>query len=200
MSRLDAANSFCEPEHGGTHLDAPVHFSERGRTADQIPLRQLVANAVVIDVPAQPARDPDYRVSADDVRRFEAAHGRIPPGSIVLLRTGWGKRWPDRKSYFGDDAPGDAAHLHFPSYGKEAAEMLVLERKVGAIGVDTPSIDYGPSRDFIVHRITAAAEVPGLENLAALDELPETGALIVALPMKIGGGSGAPLRIVALVP
>ena len=195
-----AANSFCEPEHGGTHLDAPIHFSEQGRTADQIPVRQLVASAVVIDVSAQAARDADYRLTPDDVRRFEAAHGRIPEGTVVLLRTGWGKRWPDRKSYFGDDTPNDASRLHFPSYGKEAAELLVRERKVGALGLDTPSIDYGASKDFIVHRIAAAAQVLGFENLAGLDQLPATGAWVVALPMKIGGGSGAPLRIVALVP
>ena len=195
-----AANTFCAPEHGGTHLDAPFHFAEGGRTADAVPLRQLMAAAVVIDVSAQAARDPDYRVSAEDVRHWETAHGRIPEGAIVLLRTGWGKRWPDRKRYFGDDTPGDALHLHFPSYGKEAAELLVKERKAGALGVDTPSIDHGPSRDFIVHRIAAGAGVPGLENLAALEELPETGAWVVALPMKIANGSGAPLRIVALVP
>ena len=195
-----SANTFCAPEHGGTHLDAPVHFSEKGRSVDRLPVRQLVAGAVVIDVSAQAARDPDYRLTADDVRRWEAAHGRIPEGAIVLLRTGWGKRWPDRKSYFGDDTMGDASHLHFPSYGKEAAGLLVNERKVAAIGVDTPSIDHGPSKDFVVHRIAAAAEVPGLENLAGLEDVPETGAWIVALPMKIGGGSGAPARVIALVP
>jgi D-alanyl-D-alanine dipeptidase/kynurenine formamidase len=195
-----ASNTICTPEHGGTHLDAPIHFFERGRTADAIPVRQLVAGGVVIDVSAQAARDPDYRLTADDVRKWESAHGRIPEGAIVLLRTGWGKRWPDRKSYFGSDAPGDAQHLHFPSYGKEAAEILVRERRVGALGVDTPSIDYGPSKDFIVHRIAAEAAVPGLENIAALEALPETGAWVVALPMKIAGGSGGPLRIVAIVP
>jgi D-alanyl-D-alanine dipeptidase/kynurenine formamidase len=195
-----AANTFCAPEHGGTHLDAPVHFAEAGRTADAVPVRQLVAGAVVIDVAEQAARDPDYRLTAEDVRRWESAHGRIPEGAIALLRTGWSKRWPDRKAYFGDDAPGDAQHLHFPSYGKESAELLVRERKVGALGVDTPSIDHGPSHDFIVHRIAAEAGVPGLENVAGLEELPATGAWIVALPMKIGQGSGGPLRIVALLP
>jgi len=195
-----AANSFCAPEHGGTHLDAPIHFFEHGQTADTVPLRRLVAGAVVIDVSSQAARDPDYRVSPEDVQHWEAAHGRIPGGSIVLLRTGWGKRWPDRKSYFGDATPGDALHLHFPSYGKEAAELLVQDRKVGALGVDTPSIDHGPSRDFIVHRIAAAAGVPGLENLASLEDIPETGAWIVALPMKIAHGSGAPVRVVAVLP
>ncbi len=123
--------SFCTPEHGGTHLDAPIHFAKDGRTADQIPVRQLIAPAVVIDVSKKAERDPDYRASVEDVRAFEKAHGTIVPGTIVLLRTGWGKRWPDRKRYLGDDTPGDASRLHFPSYGKEAAELLVRDRRVG---------------------------------------------------------------------
>lgn len=135
-----------------------------------------------------------------DLKEWEAGHGLVPKGAIVLLRTGWSARWPDRKAYFGDDTPGDASKLHFPSFGREAAELLVKERQVGALGVDTPSIDYGPSKDFIVHQIAAAAQVPGLENLANLSDLPETGAWVVALPMKIGGGSGGPVRVVALVP
>jgi kynurenine formamidase len=195
-----AANTFCAPEHGGTHLDAPVHFAEGGATADRIPLRQLLAPAVVLDVSARAAADADYRLTLADVAAFEAAHGRIPAGAIVLLRTGWSARWPDRKRYFGDDRPGDAANLHFPSYGAEAATLLVGERRVGALGVDTASIDYGPTRDFPVHRLSAAAGVPGLENLTALERLPATGAWVLALPMKIGSGSGGPLRAVALVP
>ncbi len=191
--------AFCTPEHGGTHLDAPIHFSRTGRTIDQVPLRQLIAPAVVLDVSKKAEADADYRLTADDVRAFEMKHGRIAPGTIVLVRTGWGKRWPDRKRYLGDDTPGDASHLHFPSYGKDAAELLVRERKVGALGLDTASIDYGPSTDFAVHRIALGAQVPGLENLANLEEVPETGAWIIALPMKIGGGSGGPLRIVAVV-
>jgi kynurenine formamidase len=194
-----SAYSFCAPEHGGTHLDAPVHFAERGKTADEVPLAQLVAAGVVIDVSAKAAADPDYRLAVADVQAWETRRGRVPAGSIVLLRTGWSARWPDRKRYLGDDTPGDASHLHFPSYGKEAAELLVRERKVAALGVDTASIDHGPSTDFAVHRVVAAANVPGLENLDRLGDLPETGAWIVALPMKIGGGSGGPLRAVGLV-
>jgi kynurenine formamidase len=194
-----AANSFCAPEHGGTHLDAPIHFAEGHPTADQVPVRQLIAPAVVIDVSRQASSDPDYRLTAADVQAWEARNGRIPAGAIVLLRTGWSSRWPDRKRYFGDDKPGDTSNLHFPSYGKEAAELLVRERKVGALGVDTASIDHGPSQDFLVHQVAAAADVPGLENLADLDRLPETGAWILALPMKIAGGSGGPVRVVALL-
>ncbi|MGH7894252.1 MAG: cyclase family protein, partial [Candidatus Binatia bacterium] len=169
-------------------------------TVDEIPADRLVGPAVVIDVRTSAARDPDYRLTPADVLTWEERHGRIAPGMIVLLRTGWGARWPERKRYFGDDTPGRTTALHFPSYGREAATLLVGERHVRAIGVDTASIDYGPSADFPVHQIVSAADVAGLENVAHLEELPETGAWVVALPMKIGGGSGGPLRIVGLVP
>jgi kynurenine formamidase len=195
-----ASNAFCTPEHGGTHLDAPIHFAEGKRTADQIPVEQLIGPAVVIDVSAKAAADPDYRLTAEDVRAWETKHGQIRPDTIVLLRTGWGKRWPDRKRYLGDDKPGDASNLHFPSYGAEAARFLAEQRKVKALGVDTASIDHGPSKDFIVHQIASGANVPGLENVANLEQVPETGAWIIALPMKIAGGSGGPVRVVALVP
>ena len=195
-----SSNAFCTPEHGGTHLDAPIHFAKDGRTADRIPVRELIAPAVVLDVRKKTSADRDYRLTVEDVRGWEARHGAIPAGAIVLLETGWSSRWPDRKTYLGDDTPGDASRLHFPSYGEEAAEYLVRQRKVGALGVDTASIDYGPSQDFPVHRIANGANVAGLENVANLDALPEQGAWAVALPMKIAGGSGGPLRIVALLP
>ena len=195
-----AANAFCTAEHGGTHLDAPIHFAANGRNADEIPLRQLIAPAVVIDISSQAAANSDYRLTAEDIRAWEAAHGRIEAGVIVLLRTGWSGRWPDRKAYFGDDTPGATDKLHFPSYGEDAARVLVAERRVAALGVDTASIDYGQSRDFIVHRIASAANVPGLENIARLDRVPARGAWVFALPMKIARGSGGPVRIVAAVP
>ena len=195
-----SSNTFCTPEHGGTHLDAPIHFSKDGLTADKIPVRQLIAPAAVIDIRKKTAADPDYRLTVADVKEWEGRHGAIAPGAIVLLETGWSTRWPDKKTYLGDDTPGDATKLHFPSYGKEAAEYLVRERKAGALGVDTASIDYGATKDFIVHQIANGANVPGLENIAHLDALPEAGAWVVALPMKIAGGSGGPLRIVALLP
>ncbi len=195
-----ASNAFCTPEHGGTHLDAPIHFGEGKRTADQIPPEQLIGAAVVLDVSARAAADPDYRLTLQDVLAWEEKHGKIPQGAIVLLRTGWGARWPDPKRYLGDDKPGDASNLHFPSYGAEAARALLEQRKVGVLGVDTASIDHGPSKDFIVHQIASAANAPGLENVANLGELPATGAWVIALPMKIARGSGGPVRIVALVP
>jgi kynurenine formamidase len=194
------SNSFCAPEHGGTHLDAPSHFAKDGFTADQIPLSRLVAPGVVLDISRQAAADPDYRLTAADVRSWEKSHGAIPAGAILLLRTGWSARWPDKKRYLGDDTPGETSRLHFPSFGKEAAELLVRDRRVAALAVDTASIDYGPSTDFIVHQIANGANVPGMENVANLEDVPATGSWIVALPMKIAGGSGGPLRIVALLP
>ena len=193
-----SSNAFCAPEHGGTHLDAPIHFSEHSRSADAIPLQQLIAPSAVIDISAK--GDADYRLTAEDVRGWERRNGTIAAGTIVLLRTGWGSRYPDRKRYFGDDTPGATDKLHFPSYGEDAARLLVEQRNVAALGVDTASIDYGQSKDFIVHQIAMGANVPGLENIANLERLPERGAWVIALPMKIRGGSGGPLRLVALVP
>ena len=195
-----SANAFSTPEHGGTHLDAPIHFAENGQTSDQIPVERLIGPAVVIDITSKSSADPDYRLTGEDVLAFERRHGRIRAGSIVLLRTGWSARWPDRKSYLGDDTPGDASRLHFPSFGEDAARLLVEERGVEALGADVASIDYGQSKDFVVHRIAAARNVPGLENLTALEKLPATGSTVIALPMKIEGGSGGPVRVIAILP
>jgi kynurenine formamidase len=194
-----ASNAFCTPEHGGTHLDAPIHFGEGKWTADEIPADRLVGPAVVLDATAQAAADRDYRLTRADVVAWEARHGKVPAGAIVLLRTGWSDRWPNRERYFGSASREDASGLHFPSFGADAAELLI-ERGVVALGVDTASIDHGPSTDFMVHRVTAAANVFGLENLTGLGELPPVGAWVVALPMKIAGGSGGPLRAIALLP
>jgi kynurenine formamidase len=195
-----SANAFSTPEHGGTHLDAPIHFDAKGQTVDQVPLARLMGAAVVIDITTQVASDPDYRLTADDVTAFESEYGAIPPAAIVLLRTGWSDRWPDVKAYLGDDTPGDASNLHFPSFGPDAAAVLVKAREVAVLGVDGASIDYGASTNFMVHRIAASSNVPGLENLTNLDRLPPTGAMVIALPTKIEGGSGGPVRVVALVP
>lgn len=188
------------PEHGGTHLDAPIHFAAGRHTSDQIPLDRLIAPAVVIDVADSAANNRDYQLTVADVEAFEREHGTIPAGSIVLLRTGWSRHWPDAAAYLGDDTPGDASNLHFPSYGVEAARLLVEQRQVAGIGADVASIDYGPSTDFMVHRIAMERNVFGLENLTGLEALPPTGAWVIALPMKIAGGSGGPLRAVAALP
>lgn len=195
-----SAYTFSAPEHGGTHMDAPIHFSESGLTVDRIPLAALIAPAVVIDVSAQAKADRDYRLTAGDIATFESASGRIPAGSIVLLHTGWDARYNDRMAYFGDTTKGRADSLHFPGYGADAARILVDERTVAGLGIDSPSVDYGPSSDFQVHRIGAAKNVFNLENLTGLNKLPATGAYLFALPMKLEGGSGGPVRAVAVVP
>lgn len=195
-----AANLLCTPEHGGTHLDAPIHFAADRWTTDRVPLERLIGPAFVIDVATAAAVDSDYLLTREDVEAWEAAHGEMPNGAIVMLRTGWGERWPDRVAYLGDDTPGDASNLHFPAYGEGAARLLVEERGVAVLGVDTASIDHGPSRDFMVHRIANGENVSGLENVANLDRLPARGAWVIALPIKVAGGSGGPVRIVALVP
>jgi len=196
-----AANNFAAAEHGGTHLDAPVHFGQGKHTTDQIPLAQLMGAAVVIDVSHQTDSTADYRVLPSDIRNWESAHGAIPEGSIVLIRTGWGSRWPDRARYLGTTKTGAAAvpELHFPGLSLDAARELA-RRRVGAVGIDTPSIDYGQSKNYGVHRRLFAGNIPAFENVANVEQLPATGAYVIALPMKIKGGSGGPLRIVALLP
>jgi kynurenine formamidase len=195
-----AANNICLAEHGGTHMDAPLHFARGKRAADEVPIQQLIGPAVVIDVRAQAAQNPDYRLSVADLEAWEQRHGRIPPGAIVIMWSGWGERWPDKKRYLGTDQPGDVANLHFPGFSREAATFLISQREIDAIGVDTPSIDYGQSQDFIVHQIVSDANKPGLENIAHLEKLPPVGATLIALPMKIAKGSGGPVRIVAVLP
>lgn len=197
-----AANNVHTAEHGGTHLDAPIHFAEARQTTDQVPLSRVVGPAVVIDVTAPAGADADYRVTVDDLQQWEGSHGTIAPGSLVLLRTGFSTRWPDAARYLGTAERGaDAvAKLHFPGLHPDAATWLVRTREIGAVGIDTASIDRGQSTQFEAHRVLAAANVPAFENLTKLEALPARGAVVFALPMKVGGGSGAPLRAVALVP
>ncbi|MDA0934268.1 MAG: cyclase family protein [Planctomycetota bacterium] len=195
------SNTIRTSEHGGTHLDAPVHFAKDAHTTDEVPVEQLIGPACVVDVRAACAENRDYQVRVEDLEAFEAAHGRIDAGSIVLLHTGFGAYWPDAERYLGTAERGYEAslELHFPGLSPRAAKWLV-ERGIDAIGIDTPSIDHGPSRMFFAHRELYAANIPALENVAHLDQLPPTGAVIFALPMKIRGGSGGPLRVVAAVP
>jgi kynurenine formamidase len=197
-----AANNFCLAEHGGTHMDAPIHFSEGSQTLEQIPLERLVGAAVVVDVSAAAAADADYQVNVADLEAWEGRHGAIPDGAILLLHTGWGSRWPDKERFLGTALSGPEAvpELHFPGLHPEAARWLVENRRIDALGIDTPSIDYGQSTTFDSHRILYPENIPAFENVAALDRLPATGAYVIALPMKIAGGSGGPLRMVGIIP
>ncbi len=196
-----ASNRLEMPEHGGTHLDAPIHFAEGGLTMDQVPLERLIGPAVRIDLSALCKRDRDYRITVQDVERWESERGRIPDGSIVLLETGFAEFWPSRTDYLGTELRGEdgVRALHFPGLHPDAADWLVRDRRIRAVGIDTASIDYGQSTGFESHVTLLSRNVPVLENLAHLDRLPDRGFDIVALPLKIAGGSGGPVRIVAIL-
>ncbi len=197
-----AANNFRAAEHGGTHIDSPIHFAADRMTVDQIPLEQLISSAVLIDVSERAQANRDYQITVEDFTAWESQHEKIPDKSIVLLRTGYHRFWPDRVRYMGTDKRGQegVAALHFPGLHPDAARWLVANRQINAIGLDTPSIDYGQSKLFESHQILFDKNIPAFENVANLEQLPPKGAMVFALPMKIKGGSGGPLRIVALVP
>ena len=196
-----SAFSFCAAEHGGTHIDAPIHFAEGRKSVDQIALHRLIGPAFVIDVRKHTQSSRDYQIGPGVLAAWEQKHGQLPAGAIVLFRTGFSNYWPDAESYLGTSKRGDegALNLHFPGLHPDAADWLAHERQVASVGIDTASIDYGQSRDFRTHVTLMQANVPAFENLANLDLLPATGAFVVALPIKIKGGSGGPLRIVARI-
>ena len=196
-----AANRFAAAEHGGTHIDAPIHFVEGARTVDLIPLNRLVGDAVVIDVTSSCEENPDYQITVDDLRQWEIDHHRQLTDVIVLLRTGFGRHWGNAERYLGTSQKGAeaVANLHFPGLDPAAARWLVEQRAIKSIGIDTASIDYGQSRLFQSHVTLFQHDVPAMENVANLDRLPTSGATVIAMPMKIAGGSGAPTRILAFV-
>lgn len=196
-----SANKFCAAEHGGTHLDSPIHFYEGGQSVDQIPLENLMGKAIVVDVTEECSANRDHLISVNDLRAWEAKHGMIEEGTIVLLMSGFGKYWPHREEYMGTAERGiDAvAKLSFPGLSPEAAKWLTGQRNIKAVGIDTPSIDYGKSKYFKAHVELASHDVPIFENVANLDKLPAKGFKVIALPIKIANGSGGPARIIALV-
>lgn len=197
-----AANQYCAAEHGGTHVDAPIHFAAGGGTVDRIPLEKLIGAAVVVDVSQKAEANRDHRVTVGDLLEWEKQHGPIPQETVVLLRTGYGRYWPDPAKYLGTAERGAAAvaKLHFPGLDADAARWLVEQRRIKAVGLDTASIDYGQSTLFQSHQFLSRRGIPIFENVAHLETLPATGAWVLALPMKIQGGSGAPLRLVGWVP
>jgi len=184
-------------EHSSTHMDAPAHMGPGMWMIDEVPPERLVCSLIVLDVRDKVHTDDDYLISAADVAAWEAAHGKIPPGAVVIARTGWGERWPDSRTYRNAD---DSGTLHFPAYALEAAEFLVESRKAFGLGIDTLSVDCGGSQDYAVHRFCAMRNVYHLENVANLENVPPGGALAVVAPAKLEGGSGAPVRIFVLVP
>ncbi|MEW6076433.1 MAG: cyclase family protein [Thermodesulfobacteriota bacterium] len=198
-----AANNYGASEHGGTHADAPIHFAENGKTIDQVPLADWIGPAVKIDVGSKCQENRDYLLTVDDIKQWEKQYGRIPDNAWVLMYTGIDTRYyPDRRKVLGTDKSGPEAlpELSFPGFSAETAEYLVRERNIKGIGLDTPSIDYGKSTDFPVHRICCGAGKLGLENIAHLDKLPPTGAMLYVMPMLIRDGTGAPARVFAVLP
>ena len=196
-----SANNFSAAEHGGTHIDAPVHFAEGKLSVDLIPLSDLIAPGVVVDISDKTMKNRDYQVSRSDLKDWETQYGTIPDGVILLLNTGYAEFWSDREKYMGTAERGAEAvsELHFPGLDPKAAQWLVNERNIKAIGLDTPSIDFGQSVLFESHQILFNKNIPAFENVANINKLPATGSFVMALPMKINGGSGGPLRIVAFV-
>lgn len=197
-----ASNRLEMAEHGGTHIDAPIHFSRGGQTLDQVPIERLVGVGVRIDVSAQCALDRDYRITIQDFEQWETTHGRIPNRAIVLVDTGFARFWPSRQDYLGTElrGPEGVKALHFPGVHPEAATWLVRERQIKAIGIDTASIDCGQSTGFETHVALLSRNVPVFENLGDLRDLPGLGFEVIALPMKIAGGTGGPLRVIAVLP
>lgn len=198
-----ASNDYSANEHGGTHADAPVHFYENGRTMEQIPIEEWIGPAVKIDVTKQCARDRDYLLKKKDIINFEKLHGKIPPGAWVIMYTGIGTRhYPDAEKVLGTKMKGPEAvkQLSFPGFSLEAVQFLLQHRDITGIAIDTPSIDYGKSTDFPVHRELCRGDKLAVENIANLDKLPSTGATLYVMPMLIEKGTGAPARIFAILP
>jgi kynurenine formamidase len=189
-----ASGRISMEEHFGTHLDAPSHFAKGGWSVDQIPVERLYRPGIRIDVSAKATGNPDYQVTPADIRDFESAHGRIPEGAIALVATGWDRFWPDRARYMN----ARAGVKHFPGLSVDAVTLLARERRVAGIGIDTPSIDHGPSTTFDAHKVSMALNVFHLENAARLTTLPASGFTVVVAPLAIAGGSGGPTRVFAL--
>jgi kynurenine formamidase len=187
--------AFRMPEHFGTHVDSPAHFLKGRETIDRIDVRRFIAPAVVIDIRPRVNENPDYQLTSADVESFERG-GPIPEGAAVLLLTGWDRRYGDADKYRNADKAGV---MHFPGYSREAISYL-LRRKVVALGIDTLSIDYGPSKDFAGHKVSHGGGLYHLENLTNLDKLPARGAAIFVGALPIADGSGSPARVLAIAP
>jgi kynurenine formamidase len=198
-----ASNNYSASEHGGTHADAPIHFAENGRTIDQIPLEEWIGPAVKVDVTKKCEENRDYLLEVEDILNWEKQYGKIPVGAWVIMYTGIDTQYyPDKKKVLGTDKEGDAAlpELSFPGFSPESVDYLIKERDITGIAIDTPSVDYGNSKDFKVHQILCGADKLALENIANLDKLPNYGVILYVIPMMIKNGTGAPARVFAILP
>ena len=196
-------NTLHLGEHTGTHFDAPVHWIT-GRdlpdnACDSIPARRFVGPACVIDVTADADRNPDFLLTVDGLEQWETAHGRVPRGAWVLLRTGWSRR-TDAASFLNAGADGP----HSPGFDAETSRVLAHDRDILGVGVETIGTDAGQAGRFDPpfpnHTIMHGAGKFGLASLCNLDQLPPTGAVVIAAPLKIVNGSGSPLRVIAIAP
>ena len=185
------------PEHHVTHLDAPIHSAAGQPSVDQLTAADLFGAAVVVDVSAASAADPDYTMTRQDLLDWEEQHGRIPDGAIVLMDTGWSQKWSDYDAYKNQDEDG---RMHFPGFSEEAAKFLVEEREINGIGIDNLSVDAAVGPGFPAHGIVNGAGKFHLENVANVHLLPPSGAYLIVAPIKIEGGSGGQVRIFAVVP
>ncbi len=183
-------------EHAGTHLVARSSYEEAGWGIDELAAARLVHPAVVIDVQEKAALASDYALSADDLLRWEARHGKVEAGVLVILHTGWHRRWSAPRDYLGLD---DSGGLHFPGFGEQAA-CLLLERGVAGLATDTAGLEVGADRTYAVSRLVLAHDRLVVENLARVDELPSRGATVVLGPLRLRGGTGAPATVLALLP
>lgn len=190
------AHEFHVGDNTGTHVDAPAHFVEGGRTIDQLTTTELVVPVVVIDVSKKVENDPDYAISGNDIVDWEDAFGPIPVGGVVLAYTGWASKLANPEAYVNRD---DQGVMHFPGFGPDAAALLV-ERDVAGIGIDTLSLDPGKSREFSTHKQVLAAGKFMIENLTNLERLPTTGAVIIVGVLPIADGTQAQARVMALIP
>jgi len=198
-----ASNNYKANEHGGTHVDAPVHFSKNGKTIDKIPLTDWIGPAVKIDVTKQCEKNRDYLLKTDDIKKFERQYGKIPDNAWVIMYTGIGtKYYPNKKKVLGTEMKGAKAiaFLSFPGFSPDSIKFLLKNRNITGIAIDTPSIDYGKSKKFMVHRLLLGAGKLAIENIANLNKLPVTGATLYPIPMLIENGTGAPARIFAVLP
>lgn len=198
-----ASNQYAASEHGGTHADAPIHFFEQGRTIGEIPLQEWIGPAAKIDVTQKALANRDYQLTVEDILAWEEKHDRIPLGAWVIMQSGIdGRFYPDRKEVLGTEKNGKeaVAELHFPGFSAEAVAFLLAKRTITGIAIDTPSIDPGTSKDFKVHRELCEAQKLALENIANLEKIPESGAMLYVIPMFIKDGTGAPARVFAELP
>jgi kynurenine formamidase len=189
-----AVNKWELMDHNGTHIDAPCHFIAKTQTLEQLPVRNLIVPAAVIDISGRAKRDADSAVTIDDVKAWEKNHGRLPRGSAVFMYSGWDVKAGDPRAYLGTDKSNT---LHFPGLAEETCQFLVTERDIAGIGVDTISLDIGPDKEFKAHKALLRGNKWGLECVANLSQIPPSGATVFVGATKVEGSSGGPARLIA---